>query len=139
MSHMTTVKSKISDLMLLKKTLQDLQISFTENSENQKVLLKLWNNETVERDDIVLNIDTGSPYNIGVIFNDETKTYEFVSDWWGVETYTKMKEEEFLNKIQQKYAYNSVLDKVREQGYDFIEEEVDEKNNIRLVVRKWDG
>lgn len=137
MSHITSVKSKISDLQILKKTLQDLNISFSENVDNQKVAIKLWNNEVVEKDNVVLNIDTGSPHNIGVILNEETNSYEFISDWWGVETYTKMTEEQFVNKINQKYAYNSVLEKVKDQGYDFIEEEVDEDNNIRLVVRRW--
>ena len=137
MSHITKVKSKINNLETLKTALKNLNFDIIENKNGETIKIKSWNRQTIDMENVVMEIKTGTPYNVGVIFNEEDKTYEFVSDWWGIETYTQLNEEKFLNKITQRYAYDSVMSKLNEKGYNFIKEEVDDKNNIRIVVRKW--
>jgi hypothetical protein len=136
MSHITKVKSKIDNLLLLKKTLQDLEIECIEASTDNSIKLKTWGKEKIS-DDIIMEIKTGSSYNAGVVLNKEDNTYEFVADWWGVETFTGVKQEDFIDKITQKYAYNNIMDKIKDKGYELVTEKVDEEKNIRIVLRKW--
>ena len=136
MSHITKVKSKITDISLLKKTLADLKMQYTEITQENPIEIKSWNKENIVKD-MQLEIKTGSSYNVGVIFNEKTKTHEFVADWWGVESYSGINKDDFINKISQKYAYNNVMDKIKDKGYQVVNEEVDDKQNLRIVLRKW--
>lgn len=136
MSHITKAKSKIKNLTLLKQALKDLGMNFEEATEENQLSVKAWNKEK-ETENIIMSIDTGCSYNAGVVYNTEEETYEFVADWWGIETYTEVTQEDFINKITQKYAYNNIMEKVKEKGYQLVNEEVDDKNQIRVVVRKW--
>jgi hypothetical protein len=120
---------------MLKQALKDLEIEFIEAEEHGKIAIKGWNKETR---DVRLKLKTGGPFEVGVILNEETGTCEFVADWWGVETYTEQTQEQYLNKISQRYAYNTVMDKIKEKGYQMVTEEVDEKNNVHIVLRKWE-
>lgn len=135
MSHFTKVKTELKNLLILKQTLKDLDLTFVEADENTKINIKGWNNE---KEEALLEIKTGGPYSIGVVHNQEEDTYELVADWWGVEMYVEQSQEEFIDKISQKYAYNTVIDKIQTKGYDIATEEVDEENNLRIVLRKWD-
>ena len=65
------------------------------------------------------------------------ENYEFVADWWAIETFTGQKQEDFLNKITRQYAYETVLDKVKDMGYSIVEETQDLQQNLRLTVRRW--
>jgi hypothetical protein len=136
MSHIAKIKSKINNLVLLKQTLDDLGIKYVEATENTPLRVKVWNDKFIE-DDVKLEIKTGCTFSIGVVYNEEEKSYDFVADWWGIETYADVKQEDMMNKINQKYAYNNVLEKVRKEGYDVVTEQVDNENNIRIVARKW--
>ena len=84
-----------------------------------------------------MEIKTGSSYSIGVVLNKKTNNLEFIADWWGVESHSGINHEDFLNKIYQKYAYNNVMDAIKNKGYQLVNEESDDKNNIRIVLRKW--
>lgn len=134
MSHITKIKTKIKNLITLKKTLDELDINYNDDINNIKV--KSWNNKKIEGE-FVLEITTGTPYNIGVVLDAKSNTYEFVADWWGIETYTGLNQEQYMSKISQKYAYSTIMDKVNEKGYNLISENTDEKGNIKLVLRKW--
>jgi hypothetical protein len=136
MSHLTKIKSKIDNLVLLKQTLKDLNIQFNEADGSNVIKIKSWDKKIVD-EKILLDIKTDCSYNVGVILNKKDNTYEFSADWWGIETYTGVKQEDFVNKIMQKYAYNNLMDKIRDKGYSLVTEEVDDKNNIRVVLRKW--
>ncbi|MCP4133335.1 MAG: DUF1257 domain-containing protein [bacterium] len=135
MSHFTKVKTQIKNLVMLKQALDDLNITCVEAEEGQTIEIKGWNKDTTE---VLMELKTGSSYSVGVIENQETGTYEFVADWWGIETYTEVTQEQFMNKITQRYAYNTVMDKIKAKGYDLVTEEVDEKEQLHVVLRKWE-
>lgn len=134
MSHFTKVKTKIKNFGRLKATLSQLDYSFEEATEDTTMNIRGWNKDTAE---VLLKIKTGGSYDIGVIKNKEG-FYEFIADWWGVETTTGLTQEDFINKITRQYAYSTIIEKIRQKGYDLVTEEVDEKQNIRIVVRKWE-
>jgi len=135
MSHLTTIETKITNLNLLKQALDLLKLDYVEGTEKNLVKIKGWNNESI---DALLEIKTGGPYGIGVVQNKELGTFEFIADWWGVETYLGENQETILQKITQKYAYTTVMDKIRKQGYTVVKESTDNEQNIRLVLRRWD-
>ena len=134
MSHLTKVKTKISNLIQLKQALKDLNLDFSESTEHEQQTIKSWHKENQE---VILAIKGFGQYHVGVVLNQEDNTYEFVADWWGVESYTNMDQQQFINKITQKYAYNTVMDKIREKGYELVSEKVDDKQQLNLVLRKW--
>ncbi len=82
-----------------------------------------------------MEIKTGSKYSVGVRKCGEN--YEFVADWWAIETFTGQKQDELLNKITRQYAYETVLDKVRSMGYSVVDETQDLQQNLKLTVRRW--
>ncbi len=76
-------------------------------------------------------IPTGNPgYDLG--FRKEGNTYEMVADWYGIHN---IDQDAFLNKVQQRYAYQAVMERMKEQGFEVVEEQ-DEDNTIRLTVRR---
>jgi len=133
MSHFTRVKTKINDLVRLKQVLQELDYTFLEAGQNSSLAIKGWDKLT---QDVQLEIKTGCSYSVGVILNENN--LEFVADWWGLETYTGVTQEDFINKITRKYAYSTVMDKIKEKGYSIVTEEIDDKQNIRILLRKWE-
>lgn len=134
MSHFTKVKTKIKNFVRLKDILKKLNYSYEESTEDGTINIHGWNKEETEA---LLKIKTGGSYDIGVIQNKEG-FYEFIADWWGVETTTGLTQDDCINKITQQYAYTTIIEKIRKKGYDLVTEEVDDKQNIRLVVRKWE-
>ena len=134
MSHFTRVKTKIKNLIRLKDILKVLDYSIVESSTENKITVKGWNKDQTE---VLVKIKTGGSYDIGIVRNEEG-FYEFVADWWGVETTTGLTQEDFLNKITQQYAYSTIKDKIKQKGYDLVTEEVDDKQNIRIVIRRWE-
>jgi hypothetical protein len=75
-------------------------------------------------------------YNIGFRKSPQGN-YEVVADWWGVEMRTGISQVQFVNDLNQRYAYRKVLSEVRKRGFSVAEDETLEDNSIRLVVRKW--
>lgn len=63
--------------------------------------------------------------------------YRIISDTGGLNQAQLKKQQDFVKKIRQRYAYNKVVEELRKQGYTIAEEEKVEKNTIRLVARKW--
>ena len=67
----------------------------------------------------------------------EKGTYQVISDTSGLNKEQLKKQQDFINKIRQKYAYNKITDELKKQGYVIAEEEKVQNNTIRLVARKW--
>ena len=132
MSHFTSVKTKIRDLICLKRALDDLAYTYDEATDEQLVTGRGYQGETTEA---VLSIRASKTYDIGVKATQDG-TFEFVADWWGVETTRGVGEEEFIKKLTQRYSYHKVMEEIRKKGYT-LEEEVSEDDTIQLRVRTW--
>lgn len=134
MSHISKIDTKITDLSYLKKALESLEMKYVEAEEDQKLTLQGYGKDE-QIEGCIFEIKTGSKYSIGL--RKVNKNYEFVADWWAIETFTGLKQEEILNKITRQYAYETILDKVKDMGYSIVQEDEDNKNNIHLTVRRW--
>lgn len=134
MSHISKIDTKIKDLNMLKKALDSLNMKYVEAEENQKITLHGYGKDE-EIENCIFEIKTGCKYSIGIrkVEND----YEVVADWWAIETFTGLKQDEIMNKITRQYAYETIIDKVKDMGYSVVQEDEDIKNNIHLTVRRW--
>ncbi len=130
MSHFSKVKTKIKNLVSLKAALKDLNYEFTEAEQGVEVRGYLGQKTKAD-----LSIKASRSYDIGVV--QTTEGYEFVADWWGIETTRGVTQEEFVKTVTQRYAYHQVLSEVARMGYTIETDEVKEDKTISITVRKW--
>ena len=133
MSHFTSVKTKIKDMVCLVRALKDLGYNFTQAEEGQTVRVLGYQGETT---DAKLTIHASKTYDIGVQITADG-TYEFVADWWGVETTKGVTEEEFIKTLTQRYSYHKVISEIKKRGYTIESEEQKEGETIQVRVRTW--
>jgi hypothetical protein len=72
-----------------------------------------------------------SRYEIGFKLVDGT--YEIVADWWGIKEFSQ---QEFQQQLTQRYAYVVARAKLEAQGFNLVNETVEEDGQIRLVLRR---
>lgn len=132
MSHFTKCALKMTNLQAIKKALADLKLTFTEQENNQGVVVRGYRGDSLKA---AISVNMGR-YDIGIIDNLDG-TYGVTADWWGVETTHGTSEEEFQNMLGQKYQYHNVKQACEEKGYTVEEELNEEDGSIRLVVSKW--
>lgn len=105
MSHFSKIRTTLKDLDLLQKSLSDLGVSWDENRSTIK-------GYKAQECFANLVIKQNNNYDIGFTWNGTE--YQLVADlqfWqqpWSVEL--------FLDKITQRYAYNSILKATEEIG-----------------------
>jgi len=134
MSHIAKIDTKIKNLAYLAKALKAIDIQFVEAKDGETLTLKGYQkNEEIK--DCIMEIKTGSSYSIGI--RKKAKGYEVVADWWAIETFTGQKQEDIMNKITRQYAYETIMDKIKDMGYSVVQEEEDAKENLRITVRRW--
>jgi hypothetical protein len=132
MSHFTKCALKMTNLNAIKKALADLKLNFSEQENNQGVVVRGYRGDSLKA---AISVNMGR-YDIGIIDNLDG-TYGVTADWWGVETTHGTSEEEFQNQLGQKYQYHNVKQACEEKGYTVEEELNEEDGSIRLVVSKW--
>ena len=133
MSHFTSVKTKIKDLVCLQRALKDLGYAYSEASEEQLVRVLGYQGETT---DAKMSIHASKTYDVGVQLTADG-TYQFVADWWGVETTRGVTEEEFIQKLTQRYSYHKVMAEIKKRGFTIETEEQKEDETIQVRVRTW--
>ena len=132
MSHFTTVKTKINNLTALLKALDNLNLKYTHNEQGCEV--RGYKGQKINAE---LSINMGK-YDIGVVLAEDGN-YQFVADWWGVETTVGKTEQEVVEEIQHEYAFVRVVQACEEQGYQIAREDVQtaEDGTVQLVATKW--
>jgi len=134
MSHFTKVATKIKNLVLLQQALKDLNYETVLGSE--QVQVRGWHG-ALETADLV--VKASKTYDIGVRLNKETGSYEFVADWWGVETTRGVSQKDFVDQVMRRYAYHVVTTEVKARGYTVVEEEAKTDQTVAITVRRWVG
>ena len=128
MSHFSKIQTSLKDLDLLKKSLNDLSI-YWEPELNQ---VRGYKDQTTFAN-IVIKQDNN--YDIGFSWNGFE--YQLVADiqfWqqpWSIEL--------FLDRVSQRYAYNSILESTSNQGFNTVNETVQEDGTIKLTLQKWNS
>ncbi|MFH1562540.1 MAG: DUF1257 domain-containing protein [Nitrospirota bacterium] len=125
MSHFTRMKTKLVKKEYLIQALTGLGYQPKEGT----VKIKGYNGQETDVEVMVPTKNHG--YDLG--FKKTGDVYELVADWYGIKD---INPEKFLNQLQQKYAYHTVLNNMNEQGFEVVEEENQEDKTIHLTVRR---
>ena len=70
-------------------------------------------------------------------YPDNSNTFELVTDLdlWKFE----IPVERFISKVTQMYAYQTIISKTKEDGYQVVEQKNKNDGSIELVLTKWDS
>ena len=126
MSHFSKIRTEIRDLDYLKQALDDLHFRY----DTGHVHIRGYRGSTA---DVELAVRTNSEYDIGFYLDGEN--YQMIADWWGVETDTDIRQQDFANQVAQRYAYHKTVNELESRGFYVAEEEANEENVIELTVR----
>lgn len=119
MSHLSKIKTKIKNKIVLQQSLEDLNILCNTSEELQDIYL----------------YSEDSSINSNIHFKWEKNNYEFIADsntWQEKNMLSSL-----LDKIQQRYAYNTIMATSRSEGFQHIEQEVLIDGSMRIILEKW--
>ena len=130
MSHFSTIKTQLKESEPLIKALDNL--GFTINQEEKFV--KGYRGKFTAVD---ISINMPGDTKVGFKWDHNSNTYELVTDLdlWKFE----IPVERFISKVTQMYAYQTIISKTKEDGYQIVEQKNRNDGSIELVVTKWDN
>ena len=130
MSHFSTIKTQLKEAEPLIKALNHL--GYQVNQEEK--LVKGYRGKFTAVD-ISMNLPRDTK--LGFKWDHDSKAYELVTDLdlWKYE----IPVERFISKVTQMYAYQTILSKTKEDGYQVVEEKNKNDGSIELVLTKWDN
>jgi len=130
MSHFSTIKTQLKESEPLIKALNNL--GYIINQE--KKFVKGYRGKFTAVD-ISMNLPRDTE--VGFKWNNNTKTFELVTDLdlWKFE----LPVERFISKVTQMYAYQTIISKTKEDGYQIVEQKNQNDGSIELVLTKWDN
>ena len=123
MSHFSRIKTRMVERQHLLSALRDLGHTPEEGDVKARGFFG-------DKAKVEIKVRTKSGYDIG--FRRTEQGYEVVADWWGVKG---VKQKDFLQQLQQRYAYHAARARLEEQGFSLVSEE-QEGGRIRLVLRR---
>ena len=128
MSHFSRIRTQLVDKSFVLKALSDMGFN-VEEGEGLEVM-----NFSKQKTPVDIKVKLPLSYDLGL--RKQGDNYEIVADWFGVRG---VKQTEFTQKLNQRYAYHAARAKLEAQGFDMVEEKVEETGQIRLVLRRMVG
>jgi len=130
MSHFSTIKTQLKEAEPLINALSNL--GYTINQEEKFVKGYKGNFTAVD-----ISMDLPGETKVGFKWDNNSKVYELVTDLdlWKFE----IPVERFISKVTQMYAYQTIISKTKEDGYQIVEQKNQNDGSIELVVTKWDN
>ncbi len=130
MSHFSTIKTKLKEAKPLIKALN--QLGYEINQE--KKFVKGYKGQFTAVD---ISMDLPGNTKVGFKWDKNSNGYELVTDLdlWKFD----LPVERFLSKITQMYAYNTIISKTEEDGYQIVEQKNQNDGSIELVLTKWES
>ena len=130
MSHFSTIKTQLKDAEPLIKALNNL--GYMINQEEKFVKGYRGKFTAV---DISMNLPGDTK--VGFKWDNNSNSYELVTDLdlWNFE----LPVERFISKVTQMYAYETIISKTKEDGYQIVEQKNQNDGSIELVLTKWDN
>ena len=128
MSHFSTIKTQLKDAEPLIKALNNL--GYITNQEEKFVKGYRGKFTAV---DISMNLPGDTK--VGFKWDNNSNAYELVTDLdlWKFE----IPVERFISKVTQMYAYQTIISKTKEDGYQIVEQKNKNDGSIELVLTKW--
>ena len=130
MSHFSTIKTQLRESEPLIKALNNL--GYIINQE-EKFIRGYRGKFTAV--DISLNLSGETE--VGFKWDKNSNAYELVTDLdlWKFE----LPVERFISKVTQMYAYQTIISKTKEDGYQIVDQQNKNDGSIELVLTKWDN
>jgi hypothetical protein len=130
MSHFSTIKTQLKDAEPLIKALNNL--GYIINQEEKFV--KGYKGKFTAVD---ISMDLPGDTKVGFKWDNNSNAYELVTDLdlWKFE----LPVERFISKVTQMYAYETIISKTKEDGYQIVEQKNQNDGSIELVLTKWDN
>lgn len=123
MSHISVIKTHLKNREFLIRALEELGYRVVEGDN-----LSVQANNRKKQVDFLIEI----PYSDPIGFRDSKNGYQIVADWFKVLTDRNT----FRNQLVQKYTYLYLKSELDKQGFEISHEDMSEKNQIHLVVRR---
>ena len=130
MSHFSKIKTQLKEAEPLINALNNL--GYIINKEEKFVKGYRGKFTAV---DISMNLPGDTK--VGFKWNTNSNAYELVTDLdlWKFE----LPVERFISKVTQMYAYQTIISKTKEDGYQIVEQKNKNDGSIELVLTKWDN
>ena len=130
MSHFSTIKTQLKDSEPLIKALNNL--GYIINQEEKFV--KGYKGKFTAVD---ISMDLPGETKVGFKWDSNANAYELVTDLdlWKFE----LPVERFISKVTQMYAYQTIISKTKEDGYQIVEQNNKNDGSIELVLTKWEN
>ena len=130
MSHFSTIKTQLREAEPLIKALS--QLGYEINQEEKFV--KGYKGQFTAVD---ISMDLPSETKVGFKWDNNSNAYELVTDLdlWKF----NLPVERFISKVTQMYAYQTIISKTVDEGYQIVEEKNQNDGSIELVLTKWES
>ena len=130
MSHFSTIKTQLREAEPLIKALNNL--GYVINQEEKFV--KGYKGQFTAVD---ISLNLANDTKVGFKWDNNSKSYELVTDLdlWRF----NLPVERFISKVTQMYAYQTIISKTKEDGYQIVEEKNKNDGSIELVLTKWEN
>ena len=130
MSHFSTIKTQIKEVKPLIKALN--QLGYITDLEQK--LVKGYKGQITAVD---VSVTLPNNTQAGFKLEKSSNSYELVTDLdlWKYH----LPVERFISKVTQMYAYNTIITKTEEDGYQIVEQKNKNDGSIELVLTKWDN
>tara|TARA_B100000945_G_scaffold15932_1_gene11852 strand:- start:108 stop:500 length:393 start_codon:yes stop_codon:yes gene_type:complete len=129
MSHFSTIKTRLKETEPLIKALD--QLGF--NPSQDEKFVKGYKGQFTAVD---ISLDLPENTKVGFKWDTNSNSYELVTDLdlWRFE----LPVERFIAKVTQMYAYQTIISKTKEDGYQIVEQKNENDGSIELVLTKWE-
>ena len=130
MSHFSTIKTQLKEAKPLIKALD--QLGYVSDQENK--FIKGYKGKFTAVD---ISMDLPGNTKVGFKWDKNSNSYELVTDLdlWKFE----IPVERFISKVTQMYAYQTIISKTQEDGYQIVEQKNKNDGSIELVLTKWES
>ena len=130
MSHFSTIKTQLKEAEPLINALNSLGY----NINQEEKFVKGYRGKFTAVD---ISMNLPGDTKVGFKWDNSSNAYELVTDLdlWKFE----IPVERFISKITQMYAYQTILSKTEEDGYQIVEQKTKNDGSIELVLTKWEN
>lgn len=130
MSHFSSIKTQLRKTEPLIEALNNLGF----NPSQDKKFVKGFKGRFTAVD---ISMDLPENTKVGFKWDVNSNSYELVTDLdlWKF----NLPVERFIAKVTQMYAYQTIISKTKEEGYQVVEQKNENDGSIELVLTKWES
>jgi hypothetical protein len=122
MSKFVSLRTSLTERIYLKSALEELHCEILKTKRIKTLLNRIYD----------VDVAVKTPFGIVGFIKNKNGEYELAGD-----DMILKKNSKFIEQLTQKYAYRKVIAEAKKAGFQLVKETVDDKQAMRLVLRKW--